>query len=344
MTINSMRANNPKEVESDGQDDQTVDVSSTTRSGHASRIPLSAKCYMCPQPCKAGMGLCDACQARSQPPNTDFDSSDSDYEDIEVRTPTLSPCKAKPLSIPVVSSSSPSSSRTPPRSHDGTPSSDGTPKTPRAWSRIPTPIQQHDSVTTSLSVSPTPYVAQQLKVFPSPPLRQVSIASPISPWAHSNGSEEPGSALYHLERSIRYDDWQPLTPGATPAWGQDMIRVGSVQSGEGRRVVVRNSNDENADTMKMLADENVEPRHEAGGSYGDWFSYYAEREGNEAPKYVDDAHEPHPSSSSPSALSCDLFCGLPNRASSGSSIYDRIMSIYDAYAELPVEEEEVGMF
>lgn len=123
-----------------------------------------------------------------------------------------------------------------------------------------------------------------------------------------------------------------------------MIRVGSVQSGEGCRVVVRNSNDENADTMKMLADENVEPQHEAGGSYGDWFSCYAEKEGNEASEYVDDAHHPHPSSTSPSALSCDLFCSLPNRASSGSSIYDRILSIYDAYNELPVAEEEVGMF
>lgn len=82
---------------------------------------------------------------------------------------------------------------------------------------------------------------------------------------------------------------------------------------------MRDSNDEGADTMKMLANEEgqEERRSGGGGGYGDWFSYYAEKEGREAQK----------------------------RTSSESSIYERIQSIYDAYAEDDEDEGgEIGMF
>lgn len=86
-------------------------------------------------------------------------------------------------------------------------------------------------------------------------------------------------------------------------------------------MVLRDSNDEGADTMKMLANEDGEEeerRGGGGGGYGDWFSYYAEKEEQEA----------------------------QDRTSGGSSIYERIQSIYDAYAgeEGDDEGEEAGIF
>lgn len=119
---------------------------------------------------------------------------------------------------------------------------------------------------------------------------------------------------------MQWENWEPLTPGASPKNGNDVVRVGSVSGGEVRRMVVRDSNDEGADTMKMLANEEGEElgRSGGGGGYGDWFSYYAEEEEQEA----------------------------LNRTSAGSSIYDRIQSIYDAYAGEydELEGEEMEMF
>lgn len=122
---------------------------------------------------------------------------------------------------------------------------------------------------------------------------------------------------------MQWGNWEPLTPGASPKNGYDVVRVGSVLGGEVRRVVLRDSNDEGADTMKMLANEEGEEerRSGGGGGYGDWFSYYAEKEEQEA----------------------------QDRTSAGSSIYERIQSIYDAYAgeEEDVDDdegEEAGMF
>lgn len=130
---------------------------------------------------------------------------------------------------------------------------------------------------------------------------------------------------------MQWGNWEPLTPGASPKNGYDVVRVGSVLGGEVRRVVLRDSNDEGADTMKMLANEDGEEQEQeqetrriggGGGGYGDWFSYYAEKEEQEA----------------------------QDRTSAGSSIYERIQSIYDAYAGEEEEEddddegEEAGMF
>lgn len=116
-------------------------------------------------------------------------------------------------------------------------------------------------------------------------------------------------------------NWEPLTPGTSPKDGYDVVRIGSVPGGGARRVVLRDSNDEGADTMKMLANEDGEEerRGEGGGGYGDWFSYYAEKEGRESQK----------------------------RSSAGSSIYERIQSIYDAYAGEDEDDDEgveAGMF
>lgn len=119
---------------------------------------------------------------------------------------------------------------------------------------------------------------------------------------------------------MQWGNWEPLTPGASPKNGYDVVRIGSVSGGEVRRVVVRDSNDEGADTMKMLANEEgeEEKRSGGGGGYGDWFSYYAEKEERKA----------------------------QNRMSAGSSIYERIQSIYDAYAGEDDEDEgeETEMF
>lgn len=122
---------------------------------------------------------------------------------------------------------------------------------------------------------------------------------------------------------MQWGNWEPLTPGASPKNGYDVVRVGSVLGGEVRRVVLRDSNDEGADTMKMLANEEGEEerRSGGGGGYGDWFSYYAEKEEQEA----------------------------QDRTSGGSSIYERIQSIYDAYAGEEEEDDddegqEAGMF
>lgn len=112
---------------------------------------------------------------------------------------------------------------------------------------------------------------------------------------------------------MQWGNWEHLTPGASPKNGYDVVRVGSVSGGEVKRVVVRDSNDEGADTMKMLAnEEDGEGWSGGGGGYGDWFTYYAEKEVREA----------------------------QDRMSAGSSIYDRIQSIYDVYAGEDDEDEE----
>lgn len=114
------------------------------------------------------------------------------------------------------------------------------------------------------------------------------------------------------------NNWAPLPQGASPKTGYDVVRV---TSGAARRVVMRDSNDENADTMKMLVDQEVPDearRHEGGGGgYGDFFSYYAEKEERETEE-------------------------------ADSEIYDRIQSIYDDYGGEDDNEkdqtEEAGMF
>lgn len=401
-------------------------------------------CYLCPLPCEPGMALCSDCYRRFRLPEggSDHGSSageDSDYEDFDVRTPSLSlsPRKSKALSFSIPISPSTPINHGHSRSRSDT-VSPRTPETPRGWSRVSTPLQyqhqhQHtDERQTSgkplVGTSSIPNVVKQLKMFPSPPPRKISIAS--SPTSarkhsrqHSHSYQRPnhdsnddkhedkrdedsrpqetgthggrGSALYHLERRMKLENWRPLAPGAATSvaatWrDHDVVRVGSVSS---PRVVVRNSDAENADTMKMLADESLvgeeedddefdalaspypsfpcrpgqpqEWRHEAGGSYGDWFSYYAEREGarrdhaNHAnhetvtypPGRVDDGEafgHRRPSSVSPASpsLSYGLFCSLLNREreSSDPNSYDRVLSIYDTYADdVSADEEEVDM-
>lgn len=364
----------------------------------ARRPPPRAACYMCPEPCQPGAGLCDECQRRFQPRSSlDMDASDSEYEDVRVRTPSLSlslsPRKAKPLST---NPSTPTNGthRQHRHQHSGNTartSSPEMPATPRGWSRISTSgyhqqeAQQEYSKPsmTPTGMSPTTQFLRQLKVFPSPPPRRSPMRSNFLSGRHEDeydaseddaddysetsvellGGEKRSSALYHLERSMKLENWQPLKPGAEP-WqpGHDVVRVGSVSS---PRVVVRNSDAENADTMKMLADEALEEhealpsrpvqqerRHQAGGSYGDWFSLYAEREGNhEAPAYDyacasgHGALTPGPASSSVQSpgdpfMDRGLHQRRSNRYSTASSIYDRIQSIYDAYADLSADEED----
>lgn len=356
--------------------------------------PPRMLCYMCPEPCRPGTGLCGTCQRRFQrPADSGLDPSESDDEDAPSLSLSLSPRKTKPLST------TPSTPRRGAHHHHHhhrssntvASSSPETPMTPRGWSRISTPIphqrqqikeQYSSSGKSSLSSSQASLLAKQLKALPSPPpLRKISIASSTTLGRKNDEYEEAGddhdqhhddetgsfvsdrrgSALYHLERSMKLENWQPLATGGEP-WppGHDVIRVGNVPS---PRVVVRNSNAENADTMKMLANEGLEDvnasrprpgherRHEAGGSYGDWFSFYGEGEEDDETWYVDD-NTPSSScllSSSPvsTSLNRDLFRGFSNRESTGSSIYDRIQSIYDTYAELSEgeeDEEEVEMF
>lgn len=91
---------------------------------------------------------------------------------------------------------------------------------------------------------------------PSPPyspgLRKTSASSSsTATTATSSGSgsvlsssNEPSSALFHLERSIKNDpSWSPLMPGASPASltfpaGHEVLRLGRVPSGEGHQLVV----------------------------------------------------------------------------------------------------------
>lgn len=457
MSITSMRAHDGEETDSgdefvigpgapsprmilefqnrlDGEEVASTDGGSSTN--------RTRYCYLCPQPCEPGMALCSDCYRRFRLPASSSDHApsvgeDSDYEDFDVRTPSLSlsPRKSKPLSFSIPIAPSTPTTRGHGRSRSDT-MSPRTPETPRGWSRISTPPQyQHQHLAqrqtsgkSLVGTSPIPGVAQHLKMFPSPPLRKISIASSSASMRkhshqHSHGYQRPkhdskddeheneydeeddypretgtqggrGSALYHLERSMRLENWQPLAPGAAaPAaatWrDHDVVRVGSVSS---PRVVVRNSDAENADTMKMLADESLvgeeddddadefdalaspypsypcrpgrpqERRHEAGGSYGDWFSYYAEREGARRdrenhetvacpPGLLDNGEAPgrrRPSSVSPASpsLSYGLFCSLSNRQreSSDPNTYDRVLSIYDTYAdEVSADEEEVDM-
>lgn len=351
-------------------------------------LPPRARCYMCPEPCRPGTGLCGACQRRFQPPaDSDLDPSGSEYEDAPSLSLSLSPQKPNSFSTTPSTPTRVAHQQYHRSSNTATSSSPETPATPRGWSRISTPVLQHQqqhqqvqqqynsSGKSSLRASPMPRPTKQLKVFPPPPPRQDSIASSTTSGRNKDENNEGeddkesgpfisdrrGSALYHLERSMNLKNWQPLAPGAEPqSRGHDVIRVGSVPS---PRVVVRNSDAENADTMKMLADEGLEEvnarrpgherRHEAGGSYGDWFSFYAAREGdNETSGYVDDNKpDPYASPSSDSlkrpspvsiSLSRGLLRSLSRRESTGSSVYDRILSIYDTYAEMSADEDEKG--
>lgn len=313
-----------------------------------------AKCLLCPEPCLPSQGLCNACTEHYRPQYSEFggsgSGSDSDYEDIVVRTPSRTPSlspqqkKPKPLSIqttpqhsntftasPVPMTPNPTARgqhrsfsrpitpiRSPQHAADTPPlSSPRTPESPRGWSRRSTSSTRRpatNSTSGTVSSSPgVPFVVQQLKVLSKPTPRKVSVSSPVA----------DRSALYHLERSMQQEDWEPLAPGERPVSGHDVVRV---TSGAARRVVVRDSNDENADTMKMLVDQEVperERRHEGGGGgYGDFFSIYAEKEEMESGQEAD------------------------RRWSAGSSIYDRIQSIYDAYREegSELDETEAGMF
>ncbi|KAJ4389178.1 hypothetical protein N0V93_006641 [Gnomoniopsis smithogilvyi] len=309
----------------DSEDNNSEDNRTPTPSSSRHTPEFSAKCHTCPEPCSPGHGLCTACQEHLEPHTPDCDVSDSDYEDFDVRTPSLSPRKTKPRPLvlqPTQARGSngppaspgpvtPSFSRpiTPTRSprREGTPLSSLplTPETPRGWSRLSSPPHQASG---SQSRSSSSAQSQTLK----------TLSSPV--FIRPSASPGPGSALFHLERSMQWENWEPLTPGASPKNGNDVVRVGSVSGGEVRRMVVRDSNDEGADTMKMLANEEGEElgRSGGGGGYGDWFSYYAEEEEQEA----------------------------LNRTSAGSSIYDRIQSIYDAYAGEydELEGEEMEMF
>lgn len=136
--------------------------------------------------------------------------------------------------------------------------------------------------------------------------------------------------MYHLERSLQRENWEVLAAGERVGEGRDVVRV--VTGGAARRVVVRDSNAEDADTMKMLVDEEEVPppqgegRRVEGGveGYGDWFSNYAE-EGTQA-------------------------TGEEERRTSVDSVYELFQSIYDAYGDVEwVEEghegeEDAGMF
>lgn len=136
------------------------------------------------------------------------------------------------------------------------------------WSRVSSPTGQlnNDSKSrisqtshssgTSASPTPSPPVAGALAPRPfspispasllySPGLRKGSASSVATSTSYGSSSclgspNEPSSALFHLERSIKNDpSWSPLIPGspALPA-GHEVLRLGRVSSGEGHQVVV----------------------------------------------------------------------------------------------------------
>lgn len=204
-----------------------------------------------PEPCHKGPRLCDNCRAWYRPNEQDFEDSDSDYEDNEVKISSLS------------SPSAHSPRRT---------------QTPRT-----TPQLNTHTTSSPRTVSP-------IKVAPSPPARMSSSPSLWTVSSASPARSETSSALYHLERRM-------LSKGGEGR-GREVIRVGSVHSGEGL-VVVHPDDDDDAeedDMMKIWAGEGEavdaegwawERKHAAGGSDLGWFSYPAE-EMRDAARYVFD--------------------------------------------------------
>ncbi|KUI71415.1 hypothetical protein VM1G_07239 [Cytospora mali] len=274
------------------------------------RIPVRTKCYVCLEPCRSGAGLCSECKDRFQPLEEVFEDSESEYEDEQAATrhPTAP-------------------GRTPPRPKrrgDTVSPANNTPQSasPRSWSGLPSAPQrgqqaQQARTSRSMSVSPTPHLALQLKLVPHPTVRQVSVASPAR-----NTPEDRRSALHQVQQEIELRE--PMTPGAGPERGRDGIRVGSVHSGEVR-----------------LVDDDGGERGGAGreswGCYGDWFRYH-EKEGRGAEgggECVSGFNE----LVSP-ITNCDLFGGCRGRASARSSTYDRIFSIYNVYFDQNEDEEE----
>lgn len=385
MSVNSMRAHDGEDSDSEEEAirrgalsprkvliasqaaQEGIDFPAHFTNGSGTSTPRTSiwagpgpKCYMCmSSPCADnGIGLCSTCEMRFLRQDSQFSNTpsvhDSDYEDISVgspdQTPDLSPhIPTKPAPAPTT----PRSKRHTSRRNTATTASPHTPEAPQDGPAVMMP-RLHDSTGTtassssfiSLSASPTSYIAKQMQVIASPPFRRVSISTPVSPKVPGGRDEQRfavSSALYHV---MKTENWAPVKSSRQQ---RDAGHLGGNYNDGGRRVETRYKT-EDVDTMKMLAGEGGDARlrHEAGGSFGDWFSHYAENEGDEGTidrqgvTYTsgEDGENGGPK------LSCDLFCSLPHRSSSGSSDYDRIQSIYDAYVDLPGvdEEEDYGMF
>lgn len=118
----------------------------------------------------------------------------------------------------------------------------------------------------------------------SPGLRKGSASSATSSYGSSSslalsGPNEPSSALFHLERSIKNDpSWSPLIPGASPvsltlAAGHEFLRWGRVPSGEGHQVVVVRADSANCSSHESSSvgedEEEVEKREQKGESSED---------------------------------------------------------------------------
>ncbi|KUI60795.1 hypothetical protein VP1G_08006 [Cytospora mali] len=332
MSIDSLLSNDGEDAAADNRHSSRPGVLSVRQNGSSresgdihgigsvvTRIPVRTKCYVCLEPCKSGAGLCSECKDRFQPLEEVFEEgSESEYEDEQADSRHPTPRRSTPAFLPV----------TPPRTKrrgDTVSPAKNTFKTasPRSWSGLSSASQQVQQARTSrsMSVSPTPHLALQLKLVPHPTVRQVSVTSPAR-----NTPEDRRSALHHVQQEIVLRE--PMTPGAGPDRGRDGIRVGSVHSGEVR--LVGDDGGEKGDAGR-----------ESWGCYGDWFRYY-EKEGRGADgggEYVSGFNE----LVSP-ITNCDLFGGCQNRASARSSTYDRIFSIYNAYFDQNADEEDGGMF
>lgn len=235
----------------------------TTENSDVQGADAESKCYMCDSPPIPGTGLCAQCHAQFEPVGEDAEYSDSEYgEDGKGRSlsvATLSNVKFPPTPI------SPRKSLA--RGGGGDGSSNipvaGMKRMTRStsyakvvkdmmrWTSISSPTARHNNQDPEGHQLPTtsslPHVAQQLKVTsplpipppPPPPPENLKI-SVSSPSLGSNGAEEPSSAMFHLERSMKNDPrYFPLTPGASPPkgfLGHEFVRLGRVPSGGGLMV------------------------------------------------------------------------------------------------------------
>lgn len=286
----------------------------------AAWISKRTQCYICHEPCKAGAGLCSECKSRFQPPLEEVsEDSESEYDlEQEFDRPCPPPKDSPPATPP----------RSEERRGDSISSHVGTEGTSfGSWSGL-SPAQQHlrmqqDLDSRSASVSPTPHLALQLKVFPHQEIRKVSVISPAG-----NSREDHESALPYIQKDMKLRE--PMTPGAAaPEENRDGIRVGGVHSGEVR--IVDDNNDDGLDEIEGA-------QHRSRGSYVDWYRYYEEEEEGGGGGYVYD-----PAELVSPITNCDLFRNHRNRASARSSTYDRIYSIYNAYCD-EEDVEDGGMF
>ncbi|PSR90800.1 hypothetical protein BD289DRAFT_481481 [Coniella lustricola] len=257
---------------------------------------------------------------------------------IESKTPDTSPQKVETVVTPTASMeffrqskadssppSDPSAYTTPSSCGD---SSSATPATPHGWSARSSPTQQgrkaaarasgilkawHDSGELKMTPSkPSPSLyfnslsrnepsgldQEQVRIFPSPPPPKLPVKS-------SSRREPLKPVAFRLKRNALSEMSQGTVLAGSEHYHNDLVSSQTKEDGE------------IANAMKMLASESESESEKpdlgkrkqgAGGSYGDWFSYYAESEVVQG-------------------------VSLEAKAPTDSGIYEQISSIYDMYTE-----------